>query len=394
MKGLLPMIDNKNHLITEIFFQLLRVDDGRRSSLDNAPTAEQWQRLFEMAQEQTLIGICADAIELLPIEQRPPRNILMKWVFLTAKIEQRNIYLNGQAQGICKRLNNDGFAICLLKGLSVAAYYPNPLRRQSGDLDIWAVPEDITGAGRHIDFRRCRRQVVEYAHRHSPDAEICLHNIVFPVIRDVSIELHFIPFCFNSYLTARRFRMFLRKHYNAQFTNIGAIGVPCPTDGFNMVFLLAHIFRHFLLGGVGLRQVMDYYYLVMKWGNDGKLGDKKLMSGLLHDLESLGLLKFCGAMMWVLGYVFGLEKEKMIVSPDERQGQLLLTKIMSGGNFGQYMKDNPFECKPNDGHLVKFYKRTRIGMQMFWHYPSECIWNSVRIIEMFFILRFDRMKTR
>ncbi len=377
---------------TDILFQLLQVADGRRSRLDEAPTALQWERLFEQSKEQAIVGICADGIERLPEEQRPPRKLLLQWGFITARIEQRNTYLNGQTVRIFRKLNEDGFDACLLKGQGVAAYYPNPLRRQSGDIDVWAMPKGMFATG-NMDFDRCRKAIVEYAHECSADAEICLHNIVFPVIRDIPMELHFLPFYFNSYFATRRIKKYLRRQAAHQFSNVTSLGVPCPTDEFNMVFLLAHIFRHFLQEGIGLRQIMDYYYLTNKWVLDGKLDDRKTMDRLRHDLKTLGLYRFCGAVMWVLQKVFGLEHERMIVKPDKVLGELLLGKIISGGNFGHYMTDNPFACKPDDGHVMRLYKRTMSGMQQFRHYPSECIWNLVRIVEMFFILRFDKIKT-
>lgn len=33
-------------------------------------------------------------------------------------------------------------------------------------------------------------------------------------------------------------------------------------------------------------------------------------------------------MIWVLGKVFGLEKEKMIVEPNEKEGRFLLNEVM------------------------------------------------------------------
>lgn len=375
--------------MTEIFFQLLQAADGRRSRLEYAPSTRQWSELFRMAKEQAVTGVCADGIERLSEGQRPPRDLLTQWGFTAARIEQRNRYLNGLAARVCRRLEKDGFKTCLLKGQGAALYYPDPLRRQSGDLDIWLMPVGNTGK---YDFRKCRRAVVEYAHRHCRNAEICLHNIVFPVLKDVPIELHFIPFYFNSPFTERRFRKYLSGNVDGQFRNGTGLGVACPTDAFNIIFLLAHAFRHFLLGGIGLRQIMDYYYLTVKWSGEGRLGEKPVMEALRHDLNSLGLMEFCGAMMWVAKRVFGLEEERMLTAPDERLGRLLLDKVMRGGNFGQYMKDNPFECRPGDGHIIRLYKRTRSGMQMLRYYPSECIWHPLRIIEMFFILRYDRLK--
>lgn len=378
----------------DIFLQLLQVSVGRRMQLDYSPTAYQWQQLLRLAKEQAVIGVCADGIERLPETQRPPKEILLQWGFMALKIEQRNKYINGQTGKIVKHLEEDGFKVCLLKGQGAALYYPNPLRRQSGDIDLWLLPDTMAVDGIRFNLGRCRKQVVEYAHSRCEDCEICLHNIVFPVIRDIPVELHFIPLYFNSGFTGCRFRKYLCRNIKSQFENTMVLGMSCPTDEFNLIFLLGHIFKHFLSSGIGMRQIMDYYYVVKKWGDDRNVEDVGRMNRLRTDLKSLGLMKFCGAMMWVLHDVFGLEDDMMLVESDELQGRILLDNIISGGNFGQYMKDNPFECKPSDGHIIKFYKRFRTGMRLLRHYPSECIWSPFRIIEMFFILRYDKIRYR
>lgn len=373
----------------ELFFQLLQVAVGKRCALDTVPTPIQWQGLFETAKMQAIIGVCADAIEKLPKEQRPPGNIAQKWAFMVVKIEQRNKYLNDKLLPICRKLDKDGFDVCLLKGQGVAEYYQNPLHRQSGDLDLWMIPKGTVG---RINPRKCRETVVRYAYRHSKCTDLGVHHIDFPVFKDISIELHFVPAYFNNYLTNLRFKRWLSKHSERQFDNITTLGVACPTDAFNLVFLLMHIYKHFLFGGIGLRQLMDYYYVVTKWSHEGKLLDTVAMDEFYSALRRFKMMAFCGAVMWLLHRVFGLERNQMLTEADSVYGNILLDRILTGGNFGQYLADTPCSYKPDDGHLTRFYKRVRNSMYMFRHAPAEIIWVPVRIAEIFFRIRKDRLK--
>lgn len=379
--------------MNDVLFQLLQVVTGKRTTLEYIPTSTQWRGLFEIVKRQALIGVCADAIEKLPENQRPPKDIALQWAFMAMKIEQRNRYLNDRILPICRRLNKDGFDVCLLKGQGVAEYYPNPLRRQSGDLDLWIIPKDAVRV-RNINFGKCRDSVVGYAYRNSECTDLGLHHIDFPVFKDIPIELHFVPAYFHNYITNLRFDRWLRKMAKQQFDNVTALGVSCPEDSFNLVFLLIHIYKHFLFDGIGLRQIMDYYFLVKKWNIDGKLFEQAAMSEFYDILRQLKIVKFCGAVMWVLHRVLGLERSCMLVEPDVDFGEILLGRILSGGNFGQYLTDTPCQYKVDDGHLVRYYKHIRKIMRMFKYAPMEIICSPVRIIEVFLRIRIDRLKYR
>lgn len=373
----------------ELFFQLLQVAVGQREALYAVPTPTQWHGLFEMAKMQALVGVCADAIDKLPREQRPPKTITQKWAFMVVKIEQRNKYLNDKLLPICGKLYKDGFDVCLLKGQGVAEYYQNPLHRQSGDLDLWMIPKGMSG---RINHGKCREAVVKYAYRYSKCTDLGVHHIDFPVFKDIPIELHFVPAYFNNYITNLRFERWLSKHAERQFDNITTLGVACPTDTFNLVFLLMHIYKHFLFGGIGLRQLMDYYYVVTKWSHDDKLLDAVAMEEFYSSLRRFNMMGFCGAVMWLLHRVFGLERSRMLTEPDSVYGNILLDRILTGGNFGQYLVDIPCSYKPGDGYLTRYYKRVRNSMYMFRHAPAEIIWAPVRIIEIFFRIRIDKLR--
>jgi len=102
-----------------------------------------------------------------------------------------------------------------------------------------------------------------------------------------------------------------------------------PTAAFNVVFQLSHVYNHLLHEGVGLRQIIDYYFL-LKSGNNNQL---IIENG---KLKSLGLHHIAGALMWVMKEVLLMDEGWMIARPDEKRGRMLLDIIMAGGNFGHF----------------------------------------------------------
>ena len=84
---------------------------------------------------------------------------------------------------------------------------------------------------------------------------------------------------------------------------------------------MLHIYHHLFDGGIGLRQVMDYYFVLCHLPSDEKEEGVKM-------LKSLNVSRFVGALMQVMHTVFGLERELMLCEPNEQDGKFLLDEIM------------------------------------------------------------------
>ena len=104
-------------------------------------------------------------------------------------------------------------------------------------------------------------------------------------------------------------------------------GFRVPSTRFALLMQLAHIQRHALSSGVGLRQVIDYYYLLKSDAGH----ERETIKG---KLKEMGLDHIAGALMWVMKEVLLMDEGWMIANPDEKRGRILLDIIMGGGNFG------------------------------------------------------------
>ena len=86
-----------------------------------------------------------------------------------------------------------------------------------------------------------------------------------PAVNGVDVEVHSTP-CF--FYTYHRMPMWFMKNFQEQAKNCvclyGRIAkVSVPTNRFNAVYQLVHIYKHVLFDeGIGLRQLLDYYYMV------------------------------------------------------------------------------------------------------------------------------------
>lgn len=349
------------------FFELLQIALGNRERFSVAPTFEEWREIYDNATRQALIGVMFSGVERLPAEQRPPREMILPWFMVVSKIEKRNAMMNEACAKVTERFLRDGFDCCILKGQGVATYYPAPLRRQSGDIDAWVLPKQRNG----MDVDQCARMVTDYAHQFTPDTKASYHHVDFPAMKDVAVEIHYRPSYMFSAVANSRLQKYFYGEAGKQFLNTIEIGggtVNVPTAEFNAVFLLSHIYRHLYEEGIGLRQLLDYYHMLV---STGLAEDKERREAVLTQLERCGMMRIAGAVMYVLRESFGMQERYMLVEPDERTGRFLLNEIMLTGNFGQY--DERVSDATRHSAVGRNRQRLKRDMMLFRYFPGECL---------------------
>jgi hypothetical protein len=339
--------------ITLIFFQLIRISLGE--SCEDFPTlsAAEWGKLYDMARKQAIIGVLSRAIEALPAEKRPPREIVLKWLVATERIKQRNSHLNSVAAQIDALFQTNGHRCSILKGQGIAQLYPHPELRTSGDIDVW------------VDGRRA--DIVSFIQKRCTSSHEVYHHIDGLRVNGVEIEAHFTPSYMSNPFANRRLQSWVHKESSSQFEHCVSIDgntIHVPMLAFNRVFILHHIYRHFFYEGIGLRQMMDFYY-VLKQGFS--VTEQAETIGIYRRLNLLG---FAGACIYVLHKLFGLEEKFHIVAPNKQYGEVLLSEILIGGNFGQAITYNI-------GSESKFERGGRIlrrSIRFLKYAPLEVLW--------------------
>ena len=341
--------------ITELFFALIRCGIGKEQSLPCSPSHEEWQALFDMSKKQTLAGITFSGIENLPQEQRPPKEILLQWYSLSESIKRANASLNSKASALSQKFSEEGFGNCILKGQGIAQSYPNPQLRTPGDIDIW-----LDGG--------CDR-VLRYIRSITPDCKPTYHHVDFNISHDVEIEVHYRPTWMYSPIDNRRLQRYFSEHAQAQFSNtVGTVegSFSAPTQVFNMVYIPIHIYRHLFSEGIGLRQILDYYYVLMHEYSDAEKEECRKV------LASVGVRRFMPALMYVMQQVFHIDEEHMICPPNKKSGEFLMREIMTAGNFGHH--DTRYKATGGGYSLALLHNLIKRSFILVTRYPSEVLW--------------------
>lgn len=308
-----------------LFEELIQVAIGQREELSCIPSEEEWHYLFEMSKTQTVAGVLFPALDVLYSHgQKPPKDLLYEWIDLSEHIMKRNRLLDERCVELECLFREGGFNTCILKGQVNAQMYPNPQLRTPGDIDLW-----VFGFTSNIKKTEglLHNDIVRFCQSKAKISDNGGYHFKFPIYEDVIVEIHFTP----SYTRVPRFVKQTDCFFKQKPEIVKVNGLNASSVNFNIVYQLSHMMRHFFYGGIGLRQMMDYFYLLKYKTKEDRINVKET-------IHYLGLDKFAGAVMWVLNEVFNLENKYMIASPDMKKGELLLAEIMKSGNFGKYDK--------------------------------------------------------
>ena len=283
-------------------FEFIQIAVGCKKRFSCNPSLEGWTHFLLFAQKQSLVGFLFCGIEKLPKEQLPPRELLLKWFAMAERTKQANAKLNVRCKELDAILKDGGFRGCVLKGQGVALLYPKPEYRQCGDIDMWVGTSDGNKASIN--------SIVTYAkQRGIPVSHIDIKHSEMHFFDDAQVEIHFKPSYSYNFIYDRRLNNWFKSVSKEQFENFDStVGFAYPTVSFNLVYSLLHIYRHLFSEGIGLRQMLDYYYILMNSTVEERKQAYKTMC-------CLGMKDFVRAAMYVLQEVFGLSNDYMLHDP-------------------------------------------------------------------------------
>lgn len=343
----------------DLFFELIRVAIGTQETLSRHPSEAEWEELFEMALKQSLVGVCFVGLHTLGADSDEgyvqigmSEDLFFDWMGMAAQINMKNDLVNQQCVELQKRLAAEGFRSCILKGQGVAALYGEEIKgfRQSGDIDVW-----IDGS---------REEILNYVNKVSSTPKVRWLHTKLNVFDDTEVEAHFLPTYMECPWYDKALQMFIASEREGCFNQGKA------TTRFNQVFILAHAFRHLFGEGVGLRQMMDYYFVLRS--HKPTESDK---SEYRQQVKSCGMLRFAESVMWLIREVFGLEDSYLLCECNESDGKFLLSEIMMAGNFGHNDERNKHD--DSESVFARYIRLSAYSLRVFRFSPWTVIWSPI-----------------
>ena len=322
--------------INNLFFELIRVAIGNAVYLSHTPIAEEWRLLYELAKKQSLMGISFAGVQRLRGQhQAPPEQLYLQWLGMAAKIQQRNEVVSRRCKDILDIVRKAGLKAFLMKGQCNAALYKQ--RGESGELRDGSLEKRDLAKLRQLGdidifVDGGREKVLAFVQRTAPTSTINEIELEYRCFEDADVDMHYSLPKMRHPFRNKRLKAYLQFWIEANYTNYrniaAGVSVPCPVLEYDMVFQLEHVYGHFIGIGVGLRQIMDYYFLLQS--APANYDYKAVEKGV----EDIGFTKFACGLIWVLNHIFGISMINVPWVPNERDGKFLLQEILSSGNFG------------------------------------------------------------
>lgn len=339
----------------QVFFQLLQIVVRTKDVNSFSIGEQEWHYCYEQASRQSLLAVLFPAVQKFMRDENGKRikPLFSEWLAAALQTSERNKILVLKTKDLIRIFKSWGFHSCILKGQGIATLYPAPEYRQSGDIDIWVY-------GRQKDIVNCMRR--NFVHIENIDY---VHSGV-SILTDAAVEVHFRPSWMYNPFSNRKLQRFFKNNAEKQFANKDIdLGFAHPTISFNLVYSLIHINRHIFEEGIGLRQLMDYFYILRHSTSEER-------SYAYAEIKKLRLKKFAGAIMYIMQEVFALEQEYLLCHPNREEGLFLLEETMRGGNFGQYDSRNEWYGK--EQRIRRGLFNAKRNLRYFRHYPSEVAW--------------------
>ena len=339
----------------QIFFDFLRFCIGSAKDIPSSLKEADWEELYAIAQKQCLVGVLFDGIKKLPAEHvGMKKELLFQWMAESQMLEKANVRLNDAATQVSEWFWKKGFRTCILKGQGNALMYPNPYSRTPGDIDIWVEGGD--------------KRVISFVRSISPHEKACYHHIKFPPYKGVEVEVHYRPSFLLCFWHNKKLQKYYERVKEEQFSHRVMLGeqgeIAIPTVEFNLIFQLTHIYAHLMNEGIGLRQLLDYYYVLSMLSVNCEM-----LTSMQKELKELGLWKFAGAIMYIMHEVFGMPASRLIAPPNEEYGKFVLNEVLEAGNFGKHDERNRFGRSQLGHNLQRVYRDIRLVR----YFPAEAL---------------------
>jgi len=348
--------------IHDAFFCLLRLGLWERTeeAADRyfPISAEHWEKVLQLAIKHTVEGILFDGLNKLPLALHPPKALLLRWTVRVDTIERRNLWMNKIIAAQARFFKTQNIQPILLKGQGLASCYPNPIHRICGDID-WYVkdkksnkalfsilqekqlkPETQAGFSFSFLWKNCDTEI----HQRLLD----VHN----------------PFV-KSYLT----RFEEKERPLGISLEVDQEAVLLPSALLTYVQVNAHILKHLLSFGIGMRQLCDSARVCFQYAN--KIDGEDLRAVY----RKLGILKWIDLLHILLVKYIGLETAKLpFPLPKNMQADWMMQEILLAGNFGFYDDRVDLAQEDKSNQRVDSFKRWKNNFRRYIAYaPQETL---------------------
>lgn len=325
---------------TEAFFSLLRAglweDLKNNASSLTILAAVDWERIYQLAEEQSVLGVVLAGIERLKNDNtypnlNIPQELLLQWIGEVQMFEQQNKAMNQFIAKVIEKLRREDVYTILLKGQGVAQCYERPLWRSCGDVDLLLSDNN---------YKKAKNVLIPWASSVEPESIYGKHLGL--TIDSWAVELHGTQHTELSYridkvIDAVQDNQFCQRNVRSWSNGKTQVFLPSPDN--DVFFIFTHFLKHFYKGGLGLRQICDWCRFLWTYRellNHGLLESRIRKAGLMTEWMAFGAfaVDYLGIPSEAIPF-YSAEKKWL------RKAKRIQEFVMRVGNMG-HNRDNDY----------------------------------------------------
>ena len=318
-----------------------------------------WNALMQVAEKHKVLPFLFDILEEADLPQAQ-RTILEQKGQQTVQQSYRLLFLS---KSIIEELKEHRIDAILLKGSGVAAFYPVPEYRKSGDVDILMKNKEEAE-------RAC--EILEKHGFHKKEHQAANHHIACTGVDGIEVELHvtlaeaFDSEKTNAYLQQCQASFF--EHRKLQ--DVMGVTFNLATDAYQAFYLLLHMLQHFLRAGFGLKLLCDW---VVFWE---KPVCKEEKDTFIQLLEGSGLVGFASIITAVCVEYLQLDRKKAAFlvdreSFDKKTVASFMKEIFEAEEFGHSGTDRMVVLRGTK--LADYVREFHHQMKLTYPNASRCM---------------------
>ncbi len=342
-----------------------------------------WDKVIQFAKTQSVMGIIAKSVLAdKKYLDRIPNDFRLKLKSILVSNVMAFNTMTDVLKKVTKTLDDAGIPNVLLKGHSMAVNYPYPELRQCGDIDLYVGKENSVAAHRALS------EISEWI---DPEFSATWGKHYSAKVDGIHVEMH-------RHTCSHSVKKFVKIYNEAEKRGLtqdlghvtyDGVDIPVPEVNFNAVYIFDHLFKHFLISGIGLRHLSDW--MLFLHANKDVL-NVEYIKKLLTDLD---LLKPWQTFGCVLVKYLGLPHEEFPLYAESDHVDWAFEIVLADGNFGKSTKY--YTRRSNSYLMTKFnaiwchFKR---GIQMMRVFPRQEMRHFYYIIVNYFTCLIGEARTK
>lgn len=250
------------------------------------------------------------------------KEISPEYFLLHAQTLVNNVRIDYEHAEVHRLMLKAGVPYVILKGSASAAYYPEPLLRTMGDVDLLVDKYNLQKVDAVL-----RENGFHPVEKNDHECHLAYHRRTYGALS--TWEVHWRPNGIPNGKAGEVITEYLRDMITA--ADCGGISEGeylVPTAFHHGLIMLLHVAGHLINTGIGLRHLCDWAVFVAKFR------DTEFRELFEEKLRAVGLWRFAQLLTQLSVKYLRCPRKEWCGNGDDQYLEMMMSDIMNGGNFG------------------------------------------------------------